>query len=277
MCQPPCPSSNDDRCGTTGALCCDSANGFICDQGVSCIKDCSLTGGGQLCGNDGAPGTFGSVCCDVRAAGPNDDDVCVFDRCVQRGDTCQTFLDCEIGEYCELTLDPDPTTGYCLPDEFPPDAPTCQAPPDDLFSPTTEWSWVGVQLVANGVPFVAGEAIPKCVDSTSTHCYREPCTENPTTTAPGQTAGFRANCYRSVETIPTTADLDQVDVDPTAGERFVPEVVFKAYTDDDFEVEFISASGATTALLELTRADLRPVSDDDQLAVRSRAATALAK
>lgn len=242
-CNPPCPSAADDRCGTTGQLCCDSSQGFVCNEGVSCIKDCSLEGGGQLCGT-GSAATFGTVCCDVRVPGnPNDDDVCVFNQCVQRGAPCQSFLDCEAGEYCELALDPDPTTGYCLPNEFPPDAPVCQAPPDDTFAPRTEWSWVGVQLVGSSITdtdftndFTDGQRIRKCNDANDTLCYREPCTDNPTTAAPSQSAtNFRTQCFRSVETIPVTADLDKVDSDPGAGERFVPEVMFKAYADNTFD------------------------------------------
>jgi hypothetical protein len=43
---------------------------------------------------------------------------------------------------------------------------------------------------------------------------------------------------------------------------------------DTFEVEFVAASGRTQALVTLTSADVRPVGDDDLVAVRpTRAAS----
>jgi hypothetical protein len=43
---------------------------------------------------------------------------------------------------------------------------------------------------------------------------------------------------------------------------------------DTFEVEFVAASGRTQALVTLTSADVRPVADDDLVAVRpTRAAS----
>ncbi len=244
FCLPACPNAADERCGGDGSVCCNSTANQICGPSLTCVQDC--TGQGPLCGTGTAP-SFGSVCCDANnLATSEDDDVCVFNRCVARGGECESFLDCEAGEYCELTLHQEtggePDTGYCLPNDFPPDAPICQAAPSDLFSPTTEWSWVGVQLVGADLAdtdfsdnFVDGQVIPPCANAASTNCYREPCTDNPTTAAPAQTGNFRSQCFRSVETIPTTADVDQVDLDPApASERFVPEVVFKAYADNTF-------------------------------------------
>lgn len=42
------------------------------------------------------------------------------------------------------------------------------------------------------------------------------------------------------------------------------------HTPDRFEVEFVAASVRAQALLTLAADDLRPVSDDDQIAVRPR-------
>jgi hypothetical protein len=53
--------------------------------------------------------------------------------------------------------------------------------------------------------------------------------------------------------------------------------IVHVHNAEAFEVEFICASGATAAVIELTSADLRPATDDDQLSVRRRTATALAK
>ncbi len=41
------------------------------------------------------------------------------------------------------------------------------------------------------------------------------------------------------------------------------------YAPDSFDVEFVTASGRTQALLTLSDRDVRPVRDDDLLAVRS--------
>lgn len=43
---------------------------------------------------------------------------------------------------------------------------------------------------------------------------------------------------------------------------------------DGLEVEFVTASGHTTALVALTSADVRPISDSDLVAVRSLSRTA---
>ncbi len=260
FCLPPCPNTGDQRCGANAGICCNSAHNEICGPSLTCIQDCA--GQGPLCGNDGDPGSFGSVCCDGHDPGTSeDDDVCLFDRCVPRGRGCQSFLDCEVGEYCELALDPDPTTGYCLPNDFPPEAPICQSPPDDTFEPTTEWSWVGIQLVGNELSdttysFTPGQVIPRCANASSRNCYREPCTDAPTATATSQTSDFQVQCYRNVAIVPVTADLDKVDSDPTpGGERLVPEVVFKAYSSEgrfDTGNLLIIADGRSDAELPAT-------------------------
>ncbi|HEY5220403.1 MAG TPA: DUF4926 domain-containing protein [Gemmatimonadaceae bacterium] len=45
--------------------------------------------------------------------------------------------------------------------------------------------------------------------------------------------------------------------------------VVQLYTSDTFDVEFITASGHTRALLRLRRSDVRPAGDHDRLAVRA--------
>lgn len=227
----------DERCGSDASICCNSANNERCGPELTCIQNCN--GQGPLCG-DADGNNFGTVCCDGRDPGTEeDDDVCVFNRCVQRGNGCQSFLDCDAGEYCELALDPDPDTGYCLPNDFPEEAPICQSPPDDTFAPTTEWSWVGIQLVGTDLAdtdftnnFVHGQVIPRCANAGSTNCYREPCSDAPTAAATSQSGNFQSQCFRNVAIVPVTADLDMVDSDPSSGQRFVPEVLFKAYSTD---------------------------------------------
>jgi hypothetical protein len=44
--------------------------------------------------------------------------------------------------------------------------------------------------------------------------------------------------------------------------------VVQAYGDDDLEVEFVTASSRTEALLSLKNTDVRAVDDDDLISVR---------
>ena len=44
--------------------------------------------------------------------------------------------------------------------------------------------------------------------------------------------------------------------------------IVEVYEPDGIEVEFVSASGRTEALLTLTQADVRPVADGDLISVR---------
>ena len=45
--------------------------------------------------------------------------------------------------------------------------------------------------------------------------------------------------------------------------------IVEIYQPDAFEVEFVTASGRTAALLTLDARDIRPVGDDDLVSVRS--------
>ena len=44
--------------------------------------------------------------------------------------------------------------------------------------------------------------------------------------------------------------------------------IVEVYAPDAFEVEFVTASGRTAALLPLDARDIRPVADDDLVSVR---------
>lgn len=50
--------------------------------------------------------------------------------------------------------------------------------------------------------------------------------------------------------------------------------VVEVYEPDGFEVEFVTASGLTEALVTLEADDVRPVGDSDLIAVRSLVRTA---
>jgi hypothetical protein len=69
--------------------------------------------------------------------------------------------------------------------------------------------------------------------------------------------------FRELETVVLARDL--ADAGLRAGDL---GAIVHVHSPDSFEVEFVTASGRTQALLTLTAADLRPVSDNDLLAVR---------
>jgi len=50
--------------------------------------------------------------------------------------------------------------------------------------------------------------------------------------------------------------------------------VVEVHAPDGLEVEFVTASGRTTALVTLKATDVRPISDSDLVAVRSLSRTA---
>jgi hypothetical protein len=50
--------------------------------------------------------------------------------------------------------------------------------------------------------------------------------------------------------------------------------VVQVYEPDGLEVEFVTASGRTQALVTLSRSDVRPVADNDLVTVRTLAKTA---
>ncbi|MBI2187344.1 MAG: DUF4926 domain-containing protein [Acidobacteria bacterium] len=70
--------------------------------------------------------------------------------------------------------------------------------------------------------------------------------------------------FRELDTVVLVRDL------PEAGLRSGDlGAVVQVYGDEALEVEFVTASGRTQALLTLPMGDVRPVRDDDLLAVRT--------
>lgn len=70
--------------------------------------------------------------------------------------------------------------------------------------------------------------------------------------------------FRELDTVVLIRDL------PEAGLRTGDlGAVVHVYGDEALEVEFVTASGRTQALLTLPTTDVRPVRDDDLLAVRT--------
>ena len=72
--------------------------------------------------------------------------------------------------------------------------------------------------------------------------------------------------FRELDTVVLAHDLTEAGL--RAGDL---GAIVHVHAPDTFEVEFVTASGKTQALLTLSTADLRPVSDDDLLAVRPTA------
>ncbi|HEX3127991.1 MAG TPA: DUF4926 domain-containing protein [Thermoanaerobaculia bacterium] len=72
-----------------------------------------------------------------------------------------------------------------------------------------------------------------------------------------------------LETVVLTRDLPQHNL--RAGDL---GAVVQVYEPDGLEVEFVTASGRTQALVTLRQGDVRPVADDDLVTVRTLAKTA---
>ena len=69
--------------------------------------------------------------------------------------------------------------------------------------------------------------------------------------------------FRELDTVVLVRDL------PDAGLRTGDlGAVVQVYSPEALEVEFVTASGRTAALLSVAASDVRPVRDDDLLAVR---------
>jgi hypothetical protein len=70
--------------------------------------------------------------------------------------------------------------------------------------------------------------------------------------------------YRILDTVVLVRDLDAHGL--RKGDL---GAVVEVYEPDALEVEFITASGRTAALLPLNARDVRPVADDDLVSVRT--------
>ena len=70
--------------------------------------------------------------------------------------------------------------------------------------------------------------------------------------------------YKVLETV--VLDRDLADHGLRRGDL---GAVVEVYEPDGLEVEFVTASGRTAALLTLSAHDVRPVADDDLVSVRS--------
>lgn len=69
--------------------------------------------------------------------------------------------------------------------------------------------------------------------------------------------------FRELDTVVLVRDVPEAGL--RAGDL---GAVVHVYAPDTVEVEFVTAAGATQALRTLPAADVRPVRDDDMLAVR---------
>lgn len=75
--------------------------------------------------------------------------------------------------------------------------------------------------------------------------------------------------FKALDTVVLTRDL------PEHGLRVGDlGAVVEIYPPDGLDVEFVTASGRTTALVTLKSTDVRPISDSDLVAVRSLSRTA---
>jgi hypothetical protein len=72
-----------------------------------------------------------------------------------------------------------------------------------------------------------------------------------------------SGAFRELDTVVLVRDVPEAGL--RAGDL---GAVVQVYAPDALEVEFVTAAGQTLALRTLTPEDLRPVRDDDLLAVR---------
>jgi len=75
--------------------------------------------------------------------------------------------------------------------------------------------------------------------------------------------------YNALDTVVLNRDLPEHGL--RAGDL---GAVVETYPPDAIEVEFVTASGRTTALITLKTSDVRPIADSDLVAVRSLSRTA---
>ena len=76
--------------------------------------------------------------------------------------------------------------------------------------------------------------------------------------------------YRELDSVVLIRDLPEHEL--RSGDI---GTIVHAHDASTFEVEFLVASGDTSALVELTSADLRPPTEHDQISVRIRTAAPL--
>ncbi len=143
ICRPVCQGS---ICGFEGELCCEGDTPD-CGPTGQCVPDCSDEG--DLCGDD-----FDQCC----PAG----DVCVFGECRTPLEPCETFTDCDFGEYCDEGL------GKCMPDDFPDDIQCVEEGDFEEMEITEKWSWSGEDIIS--IPVVGdvtGDGEPNVVINTT--------------------------------------------------------------------------------------------------------------
>ncbi|MCH9686330.1 MAG: hypothetical protein K0V04_33165 [Deltaproteobacteria bacterium] len=125
------------------------------DPAVCCSADEDCAGGACLpaCESDVRCGPDQSICCDVGQ-------VCLADACATPTGDCQDSFDCEIGEFCEPTLD------QCLPQA---DPVVCELEPQfEQIDATEEWAWTTDNVISS--PVVAdldGDGTPEVVVNTT--------------------------------------------------------------------------------------------------------------
>ena len=69
--------------------------------------------------------------------------------------------------------------------------------------------------------------------------------------------------FEELETVVLTHDIDEYDL-----KKGDMGAIVNIYSDVDYEVEFVTASGKTVALLTLNIKDIRPVAKNEILHVR---------
>ena len=135
-CAPQCDAPRV-LCGKAGEeVCC--ADGEVCLEGV-CHTDC---GAKTRCGTDQ------NLCCDP------DTQLCMFNKCLDKGKTCQNINDCELWEFC------DDDSHTCVSQDAN-DAKCIYRPPIGAFAPKVKWHYKDTVENTPAVVDLTGDGIPE--------------------------------------------------------------------------------------------------------------------
>ena len=135
--------------GTTGGEVCETV---ICGAAEVCCgadEDCVLGQCLPACDSGIRCGEAQDICCDAGQ-------VCLSDACVDPIGSCQDSFDCELGQFCEPTLE------QCLP-QF--DPVSCEVIPDfNDIAVVQEWSYTDEEVISMpAVADVDGDGLPEVV------------------------------------------------------------------------------------------------------------------
>lgn len=121
-------AASSQTSGNGGSFLPGCASGILCGSGECCTASEECIAGSCLavCSSQVRCGPTLETCCASS-------EVCLAEMCVEPGQPCSDWADCDAGEFCE------PTLKKCLPQ---PQSVACELTPQfGPLEPTVEWSW----------------------------------------------------------------------------------------------------------------------------------------